>query len=117
MGDKKPNDDNEEQSYTEKFDNFCFDSNAKKPSEINERCSRKDRLLVLVDCLVPILRRQFTQDEIDFMIAYRANRGDRLLTANALDIAPKTVDNYCTNLITKITKISRLLIKLLKFDE
>ncbi|MEW6027381.1 MAG: DUF2059 domain-containing protein [Planctomycetota bacterium] len=42
---------------------------------------KRDRLLMLVGCLLPILRRTFTDDEIDFMIAFRASMGKRHNTA------------------------------------
>ncbi|MBI5779860.1 MAG: hypothetical protein HZA49_10480 [Planctomycetes bacterium] len=105
--------DDEDASYTEKFDNLCFDKGGQKPADINGKSSPKDRFLLLIDCLLPILRRKFTQDEIDFMLAYRANRGDRYLTANAMDIAPKTVDGHRTCIMKKIHKLSRVLIRFL----
>ncbi len=105
-----------DQSYTEKFENRCFDQHARKPSDLPPSSSKHDRILVLIDCVLPIVRKRFTREEIDFMISFRSNRGDRNLTAFALDIEPDTVDYYQKTVLAKMEKLAKLLLRLLKMS-
>ncbi|MBI4712768.1 MAG: hypothetical protein HY762_05645 [Planctomycetes bacterium] len=109
---EKPYDD--EQSESERFENQCFDQGGKKPPELPPSSSKKDRILVLIDCVLPIVRRYFSDDEIDFMIAFRASRGNVNLTAHAMDKELPTVYYYQNTVLTKMEKLAKLLIRLLK---
>ncbi|MEW6026444.1 MAG: hypothetical protein AB1599_04025, partial [Planctomycetota bacterium] len=54
--------------------NWCFDQNGQKPADLPQHLHpKRDRLLMLVGCLLPILRRTFTDDEIDFMCITTTN--------------------------------------------
>lgn len=106
-----------DQSYTERFENRCFDQHARKPSDLPPSDSRHDRLLVLIDCVLPIIRKLFTRTEIDFMISFRSNKGDRNLTAYALDIDVDTVDYHQKTVLAKMERLARLLVRLLKMSK